>query len=659
MKPGVKPDLKRLLMHIRRGMFLLPVLCLLLALAPAHADSNANAAADPAARALANALADVLADTYPTVAALDSTAIPVSDPVDLARRLRGVTDIPAPPITAPDFAIGDQQRFFALNTFERRQFTVEATLRAAGQHILLWVENGVDIDNGELSAITDAFDTRVYPGTRMLWGSEATPGVDGDPRIYGLLAHHLGSTTAAYFISANTYPVAVNPTSNAHEMFMFNLDFFPRPFSLAGIEPVIAHEFQHMIRQNLHSNQDTWLNEGLSQFTEFFLYGRVDSSVLSFLQAPRTQLTDWSADPGGRAANYGGSLLFLIYLYERFGLDAVQALAADQSPRAWEGVDRIVRQYSAESADEFFADWVMINLLQAQGVTDPRFDYASLPPLISPPAIADVRLYPYDHDGALTPYSTDYIVFQGLEGMPRMHIALDAAPEIALFPSPSFSGHAMYSNRADLSDTRLTRVFDLTGVSAATLSYRVWYDLENQWDYGYVMVSRDGQIWTPLAAAHTSTNDPNDRSYGAGYTGSSQGWLDDSVSLDTYAGAPVFIRFETITDDAVNRPGMVIDDVRIDAIGYRTDFESDDGGWLAEGWLRTDNRLPAAFTVQAAVLTDSGGVQVTRWNTQGDGAWTLPLPPDAHRLWLAVSPTAPVTTALLAYHLSAAPEQPG
>src|SRR5690606_33593365 len=76
------------------------------------------------------------------------------------------------------------------------------------------------------------------------------------------------SGTAAYFISDHTYPRAAVSTSNEHEMFFFNLDVLGYDFSLAYIESIVAHEFQHMIRSNLQVNEEYWVNEGFSMFTQ-------------------------------------------------------------------------------------------------------------------------------------------------------------------------------------------------------------------------------------------------------------------------------------------------------------------------------------------------------------------------------------------------------
>lgn len=45
-----------------------------------------------------------------------------------------------------------------------------------------------------------------------------------------------------------------------------------------------------------------------------------------------------------------------------------------------------------------------------------------------------------------------------------------------------------------------------------------------------------------------------------------------------------------VTDAAVNGEGFMLDDVTLEAAGYTSDFEADDGGWVAEGfgaWSKT------------------------------------------------------------------------
>lgn len=628
------------------------LICLFSVLASVSADPSIEpSAADPA--------------LYPSVAALHAASIPVRDRVDLARRLFGVTDYPALPTSAPTYSVGDVETFYASNSNTGADFTVQARLRSIGEHIALWVEEGASLSDADIQSLVDAFDQRVYPNVTAMWGSEANPGIDGDPRVHGLFASGLGDTTAAYFASDHTYPREVFPTSNAREMFFFNIDALPVPFSLPYVESVVAHEFQHMIRNNVQLNEDTWMNEGMSTFTQVHLYNYVDPFMLSFLNKPETQLTDWNTIPELRAANYGGAALFLTYLNDRFGEAAMHDLSLDQSARAWGSVDTVVREYGAESANTVFADWALVNLLHSlelpgqvtlngdvvsgsDGVNP--YHYASLPPLLTPPTAGEFGGLTGSFNGSVAPYATNYFALRYVNGIPAFNINLNTDGDAPLIPA-TVDGQAAYSNRADLSDMRLTQQFDLSNVSTASLDYQVWYDFETGWDYGYLMASRDGITWETLSTNGTTPHDPVDNTYGAGYTGESNGWLNESASLDAYVGGQVYLRFEAITDDAVNRPGMMIDNVRIDALGYAENFDEGLGAWESEGWIATDNRLPATFYVQAVTIGDSG-VNISRWETQGDAGWTLPLSSDARQVWLAISPVVPVTTVPLAYSLS-------
>ena len=57
------------------------------------------------------------------------------------------------------------------------------------------------------------------------------------------------------------------------------------------------------------------------------------------------------------------------------------------------------------------------------------------------------------------------------------------------------------------------------------------------------------------------------------------------------------VRFDYVTDAAVNGKGMSIDDIRLDAIGYSSDLEHDEGGWEAKGFVRVQNSLPQSFAI--------------------------------------------------------------
>ena len=174
---------------------------------------------------------------------------------------------------------------------------------------------------------------------------------------------------------------------------------------------------------------------------------------------------------------------------------------------------------------------------------------------------------------------------------------LDTGPVsgVELLPVAPRSGEACWwSNDGDGIDTTLTRRFDLTG----TLTFNVWYSVEAEWDFAYVEVSGDGgETWTILETTLTTNENPNGTSFGPGITGESTGWVEDSVDLTPYAGGEVLIRFEYVTDDAVNGRGLCLDDFVLAEIGWTDDAESD-GGWEANGFARLNNLVPEEFLVQ-------------------------------------------------------------
>ncbi|HRQ24320.1 MAG TPA: immune inhibitor A, partial [Anaerolineales bacterium] len=188
-------------------------------------------------------------------------------------------------------------------------------------------------------------------------------------------------------------------------------------------------------------------------------------------------------------------------------------------------------------------------------------------------------------------------------------ITFDGSTATKLLPADPYSGDfAFWSNKGDESNMTLTREFDFTDVSAPIeFSFRAWYDIETDWDYLYLEVSEDGDVWDILLTPSGTGTNPSGNSYGWGYTGASNGWIEEKIDLSEYAGKKIFIRFEYVTDAAVHGEGFLVDDVRVDAAGYWSDFEADDGGWAAEGFARVRNVLPQTFGL-ALILTGDASV---------------------------------------------------
>lgn len=598
-----------------------------------------------------------------TLAQVRDTIIPVRDRVDLARRLSNLTDIPTPPAKAPEVKIGDVMTFKADNLEEDHEVQIEAELVYATEHVYMFVEVGYPVDLEAIQGSADRFETVIRPAVHRVFGTEGIPGIDGDPHLYILHASDLGNWVAAYYGGDSQYPAAAVPKSNEHEMFFVNLDTMGQFIGTPYYESILAHEFQHMVHGNVDLNEDNWLNEGLSELAVLIAgYGASDFST-AYLNQPEIQLTSWPEDDT-RGLYYGASFLFMAYFYQRYGERATTTLVQDPA----NGLESITDTLAAIDATDpatgapvtpvdLFADWVVTNLLLDPSIADGRYAYTldDLSGLSS-------ALYTYElapdraaEEAAAPQWGPHYVHISSGEETRRYRLTFDGERSVSIVPTQAHSGQFMWwSNRADESDSRLTQAFDLTNTSSATLTYWAWYSIEEGWDYGYVMVSTDGgSTWTPLETAHTTTDNPHSTAYGPGYSGDSGGWVQESVDLTPYAGQKILLRFEVITDDAVNNPGLLIDDVSIPEIGYSADFEDGAGGWSSEGWLHTNNVLPQDFLVQV-VQPGNPEAPVVRLLGPGEtpqGAWEISVGGSLGDATIVVSGLAPVTTEPAVYRV--------
>ena len=127
-----------------------------------------------------------------------------------------------------------------------------------------------------------------------------------------------------------------------------------------------------------------------------------------------------------------------------------------------------------------------------------------------------------------------------------------------------------------------------------------------------------------IETEHGTGADPVGNNYGWGYNGSSAGWLEESVDLSEYAGKTIWLRYEYVTDAALNGEGLLLDNLRIDAIQYSTNFEDDNGGWLAEGFVRMQNALAQRVAV-SVVYEDGDDSWVEKFQFWGGESFTIPV----------------------------------
>ncbi len=120
-------------------------------------------------------------------------------------------------------------------------------------------------------------------------------------------------------------------------------------------------------------------------------------------------------------------------------------------------------------------------------------------------------------------------------------------------------------------NNRLTAFNKLSVQAGDSLKFWTWYDIETNWDYGYVEVSTNsGSTWASIPGNITTNTNPNGNNLGNGITGLSSSWVEAKFSLAAYVGQDIGLRFRYVTDGFVNDPGWWIDDI-YPVEGYATE----------------------------------------------------------------------------------------
>ena len=592
-----------------------------------------------------------------TLRVLQARRVPENDPVELAHRLKHINEVWATPANPPMHRVGDKEMFWVTNVDTNKANKIRAELVYMRPHVYFWVDTRVSYDKKKVKRLVDAFEDKIYKTDREFFGSEWTPGIDGDPHLYILYTRDMGSWVAGYFSSTDELPPFAHPYSNAHEMFMLSAENtnLGSDFTYG----VLAHEFQHMIHWYHDRNETTWLNEGASELASFLNGYDVGGHDWLYATNADRQLNAW-ADPqvDDTGPDYGASFLFVAYFLGRYGEEATRTLIG-RPENGLESVDLTLRELGESiTADDLFVDWTVANWLQDGTVAGKRYGYGIDYTLPSFSWTEHVYSCPGSLETAVHQYGADYIEIACQPGEYQLHFS--GTTMVPLFPAKPHSGDfVMWTGYGDESDMTLTRKFDLSKVSKATLKYWTWYDIEQDYDYTYVEISTDGQAWNILKTPSSTDKNPSGNNYGWGYTGVSGGgetarWIEETVDLSPYAGQTVWVRFEYITDAAVNHEGFVLDDVSVPEIGYTEDFERGLNDWQAEGFARVGHLLPQSFRLTLLTWQD-GQVQVQPLSLDAQNQTSASFVVGDRPAVLIVSGTTRVTRESAQYQLTIAP----
>jgi len=383
-------------------------------------------------------------------------------------------------------ALGDQVTFYVDSGYDLSGRTqVTATLRVIGDRIYFYVEDDYwNSLNGtyrnalreKLEDLADEFDTVIYPKERSVFGSEWTPGIDGDERITVLITQ-LIAEAGGYVNTYDEYPRSQVDNSNEREMLYLNAN---RIFE-GNAESFLAHEFQHLItfyqKTKLFGlEEEVWLNEARSEYAPTlcgyndvysgsYLADRVDI----FLDNPSDSLTEWK----NKLADYGVVSLFFHYLVDHYGTEILTRMVLNDKVGV-ASINQALKDLGYEETfSDIFADWAVASYLNNCQV-EPKNKYCYL---------NDNLTYPRLH----ADYSASY------SGFPNLIVSRSSAVK-------DWSLHWYRFRQTDSSTDRDTFKLSFQGLGSQA-DFRVPYilvDKDNQMTVNFIpLANQTGTLYVP------------------------------------------------------------------------------------------------------------------------------------------------------------------
>lgn len=413
-------------------------------------------------------------------------------------------------------------------------------------------------------------------------------------------------------------------------------------------EGTIAHEFQHLIHSDVDGNEDSFVDEGCADLAEQFIYGTTTtaSHIGEYLYYHRDSLIDWK----GELFDYGNAVLWQDYLWENagggvLGLPLADRVVAghdrfeDSSAKFTDSGDRYIWELvhdqanglagfanrypgGMNTAEQLHRDYTMANLLDGK-VTEPKWNYRNLTlGGVDSDGLSveqGIAFYESNVNGNMPPtrknvrrrtitepWGAYYRTFGGAEPGFTLAFAGSATDGVSPYSAP----YQWYTGLGNSLQLTLERT--LTGVPASSqLSFKTWYDIEEDWDYGYVEASANGVDWvklpqiTTLHAGVTNAFGSSAWDGPGGFTGDSASWQTATFDLSSFTGT-VHIRFRYATDEASNGQGWYVDDI---TAGAFSDAVADTNGWTTNGWLFTTGMQNNDWSVDAYVPYAKGSKQ--------------------------------------------------
>ena len=313
--------------------------------------------------------------------------------------------------------IGDKRLFRIDDEANGRLATVNAELRAISDHSHVYTisrDNHLLPLEPALQRLGELFDQQIFRQSLELWDISEPPAIEDDERVVILIAagYSDGFRTIGNYAGREAMPGEKNPDPRATGFISIRLsgngaDLFSASDADRTLG-LLAHEFRHMLHHLVGRNLAHWVDEGLAEFSAAYL-GLANGSagnVTSFLSLPRTRLNTFDGQPFA----YGAGHLFMSYLHDRLGLEALRDFA-ERPEQGLAALDATLANLNTGmDADDFFADWVIANYLLDDRREGGRFGHPSMEGrgLFAPTPRSHVDRFPFAIREATPPYTADY-----------------------------------------------------------------------------------------------------------------------------------------------------------------------------------------------------------------------------------------------------------
>lgn len=512
---------------------------------------------------------------------------------------------------------GNSRLWLSLDDYNNAYFFTEFHLIAESDGAELWVQADLSWPDGDprdtpvvtcdqAEYLVSQFDTNIYPeevdffgapdvhdGSASLletWGYFPSGTFYNEDGRQVILVSNIRDDSYYDYTYPNYIAGFYSPTFEAYfDRNIMSIDAYDwanrvgpdgsRPYLYEG---VFAHEYQHLLHDDYDSDEVNWVNEGLSMFAEFLTgYVEGNDAYSTFEALPENSLTAWG-DQGGReiVADYGMVFLWHMYMYEKFGQEFIQAEFHNSLNDISSVNDSLTSIGSGETFESVFPKFSVAVLIdsEAEGF-EYGFDNLDVGIDIGHPGQRNPDAY--DTPGA-PPWGTDYYLLWGYESLAGLDFN-----GVRFNPDWTSDGDVLYSGDGDLLDN--WAIFEADSITATSkLTFDTYWDIEDNWDFGFVQVSTDdGASWTSLPGAYTTDvidpdGHPDIAANLPGLTGWScyyaadPCWINLEYDLSAYDGQDILIAFRYMTDWAFTYEGWFIDNVMVDGTLISDGSSADD-----------------------------------------------------------------------------------